>query len=108
MGDQSAGPQAWPGRSPLSDIDFNDFVALRRLHLTSGVVKAGDHYFANTRRMPAFVEEALIVLVAVGHATLGEPEPESAAQRVTVSESGRARYLQLCEAQRISPEGQAP
>lgn len=107
MTDQSAiAPQRWDTRQPLNHTDLTDFLALRRicghpdfrcLHGEAGLL------MENGRPLLPFIADGVTVLIEVGHATLGEPDPATGLRPVLVSASGRARYEHLCDRQAIPP-----
>lgn len=96
--------EGWRGRQPLTSTDLTDFLTLQRVcgRPDSRVGKLGDHYVENGRPALPFIADGLTALIEVGHVTLGEPDPASCNLRpVTATESGRARYEELCDRQGI-------
>lgn len=107
MTDEPAtGAPRWRDRQPLSGADLTDFLALRRIcgHPHSGVEQVAGQYVEHGRPVLPFIADGISVLLDIGHATLGEPDPVSGTSRpVLVTATGRARYEQLCDQQGIQP-----
>lgn len=96
----------WRNRPPLTGTDLIDFLALRRVcgRADSHIGKVGDDYVENGRPLLVFLADGLTALIEVGHVTLGEPDTTSCGiRRVTVTASGRARYEELCDKQKLPP-----
>lgn len=97
-----------PGASLLTDADWNDFMALRRLCGYPHYRCLQDHHqqlvTENGQRLLPFLADAVRTLIEVGHATLAEPDPGSggAYRPVLVTACGRARYEHLCDKQGIA------
>jgi hypothetical protein len=73
------------------------WIALRRAH-EGAVANLQGHWLDSGRRVPGYVADALDRLTSTGLLTLGEADPESCgARRVTVTDTGCARYLALCQ-----------
>jgi hypothetical protein len=96
---------AWRARVLLTGADLSDFIALRRVcgRTDSHVTQVGDGFYDGERQLLSHVEDGVRMLIEVGFATLGEPDPEDGRQLVTVRPDGRARYEELCERQGYPP-----
>lgn len=105
MSDQPrAEAEAWRKRQPLTGADISDFIALQRICALSDtqVLQVGNEFLQDERPLLPFVADSVRGLIEVGHATLGEPDPESHHIRpVVVTVSGRERYEQLCDKQGV-------
>lgn len=97
--------EAWRARELLTDANLADFIALRRVcgRPDSHVDQVGDDFYDAERRLLPHVEDGVTMLIEVGLATVGEPDPVYGRQRVTATPDGRARYEQLCEQQGYPP-----
>ena len=101
-----AASERWRDRQPLTGTDLIDFLALRRVcgRADSRIGKVGDDYVENGHPLLLFLADSLTTLIEVGHVTLGEPDTASCGIRpITVTTSGRARYEELCDRQKIPP-----
>jgi hypothetical protein len=89
----------------LTGADLSDFIALRRVcgRTDSHVTQIGDDMYDGERRLLPHVEDSVRMLVEVGLATVGEPDPEDGRRPVTATPDGRARYEELCERQGYPP-----
>lgn len=103
---ETTGSAGWRDRLPLTGTDLTDFLALRRMcaHPDSRVDRVENQYVENGRPVLPFLADGLTALIEVGHLTLGEPDPGSAARRpLLITAVGRARYEQLCDRQGLAP-----
>jgi hypothetical protein len=64
--------------SSFTGADFTDLAVLQRLQCAGSVMKVGDQYFADERRMALFIEDGLTALIGVGHVALSDPTRSSA------------------------------
>jgi hypothetical protein len=81
----------------LSDAEIDTLGALRRVGESDGaVMELGGRYFYRGHPMVPWLEGPLATLLAAGLITLADPDPGGyGARRVTVTETGRARYEEL-------------
>ena len=89
----------------LSGADLSDFVALRRVcgRTDYRVTQVDDDFYGGERQLLSHVEDGVRMLIEVGFATLGEPDPEYGRRPVVATPDGRRRYEQLCERQGYPP-----
>ena len=97
--------EGWRSRELLTGADLSDFIALRRVcgRSDSHVTQVGEGLYDGERPLLCHVEDGVRMLIEVGFATLGEPDPECGRQPVTVTPEGRARYEDLCQRQGYPP-----
>lgn len=89
-------PMEWQDRAPLSGPDLYDLLALERFLRAVSVVKVGERYVADEQRVAYVIQDHAPSLIAEGHIRLSAPDPElGGIQRVTVTESGKARLAEL-------------
>jgi hypothetical protein len=89
----------------VSGADLSDFIALRRVcgRTDSHVTQVGDDFYDAERPLLPHVEDGVRMLIEVGFATIGEPDPEYGRRPVSATSDGRARYEELCERQGYPP-----
>lgn len=105
-GEPATGAPQWRDRQPLSGADLTDFLALRRIcgDPDSRAEQVAGQYVEHGRPVLPCIADGISVLLDIGHATLGEPDPVSGTScPVLVTATGRARYEQLCDQQGIQP-----
>ncbi|MGH3815493.1 MAG: hypothetical protein ACRDUV_24090 [Pseudonocardiaceae bacterium] len=101
---EEAGSAEWRDRPPLTGTDMTDFLALRRVcvRADSDVDQGGEHFVEDQRPVLPFLADALAALIEVGHVTLNGSDSDGM-RRILVTASGRSRYEELCDRQKISP-----
>ena len=73
------------------------WIALRRTH-QGGVTNLAGQWLDSGSPVPGYVADALYRLTRIGHLALADPDPESCRARpVTVTDTGYARYVTLCQ-----------
>ena len=97
--------ETWRARVLLSGADLSDFIALRRVcgRIDSHVTQVDGDFYDGERKLLSHVEDGVRMLIEVGFATVGEPDPEYGRRPVSVTPDGRARYEELCERQGYPP-----
>ncbi|MGH3797153.1 MAG: hypothetical protein ACRDSP_19955 [Pseudonocardiaceae bacterium] len=97
--------RSWRDRQPLTSEELNAWLGLHRVcgRHDCGVSRVGVTYYDGERHLLPFIEDAVELLIDAGHATLGEPDPVHGRQHVTVTQTGRAWYEELCARQNLDP-----
>ncbi len=89
----------------VGDIGVAVWIALRRAH-QGGVANLAGQWFDSGSPVPGYVADALDRLTSAGQLALADPDPEfCGARRVTVTDTGCARYVTLCQVH--NPRGRA-
>ncbi|MGH3777872.1 MAG: hypothetical protein ACRDRR_19420 [Pseudonocardiaceae bacterium] len=82
-------------RAPGSGVA--GWIALRRAH-QGGVANLAGHWLDSGRPVPGYVADALDWFTRTGLLALADADPESGdLRRVTVTDTGCARYVELCQ-----------
>lgn len=79
----------------LSEADLYDWITLRRVS-DGGVTRQGNRWMDHGRRVPGYLTDALAALCHTGLVTLTGPPPGDLA-RAVLTDTGTARYEQLCQ-----------
>jgi hypothetical protein len=93
-------------RPSLTGADLYDWMALRRVS-AGGIARMGDHWFDHGPQIPSDVADALAILCdssAVALAELGG----SGLQRAALTDTGSARFQQLCRHRQTAARLPAP
>jgi hypothetical protein len=92
----------------VGDIGVAVRIALRRAH-QGGVTHLAGQWFDCGSSVPGYLADVLDRLVRSGQLALADPDPESCgARRVTVTDTGCARYVTLCQAHHSPGSGRSP
>jgi hypothetical protein len=85
------------------------WIALRKAH-QGGVTNLAGQWRECGSPVPGYVADALDRLTSSRQLALADPDPESSGgvQRVTVTDTGRARYVTLCQVHDSSDSGRPP
>lgn len=75
------------------------WLALRRVNV-GGVARCRDGWLHPAHPLGLLLSEFLEVLLAEGLIEVGDPSPQDDLSRVRLTDTGRARYTQLCRQQR--------
>jgi hypothetical protein len=79
------------------------WIALRRAH-QGGVTNLAGQWLDSASPVPRYLADALDRLTSSGQLALADPDPESCgARRVTVTDTGCARYVTLCQVHNSRP-----
>ncbi|MGH3772781.1 MAG: hypothetical protein ACRDRW_15555 [Pseudonocardiaceae bacterium] len=91
-------------RVPLAGAEVYEWVALRRV---SGgeVVKVGDRWLESGHRVPGYLTDTLVGLLAGGLVMLADPGAEAMAW-VVLTNTGADRYEWLCQQVLLLPGAQ--
>jgi hypothetical protein len=90
----SRGEALVSGRAPESGV--KTWIALRRAH-RGGVTNLAGQWYDSGRPVPGHVADALDELTSGGLLALGDDLEPGERRRVTVTDRGSARYLELCQ-----------
>ena len=85
-----------PQRGPVSDPGLSEWLALRRVQ-EGGVAKSAGVYFDHGRPAPGDLTEVFDRLTWTGLVTVAEGDPIWSVRRLSLTDTGHARYAVLCE-----------
>jgi hypothetical protein len=92
----------------IGDIGVAVWIALRRVH-QGGVTNLAGQWRDSGSPVPGYLADALDRLTSSGQLALAVADPESCgARRVTVTGTGRARYVTLCQVRHSPDAGRPP
>jgi len=91
----------------VSDPGLYERLALRRVH-DGGIAKSAGVYLDHGRPTPGYLADLFDQLIWTGCATVAEGDRIWGLRRVSLTESGRARYAEQCEQERAPGHHCAP
>ncbi|MGH3940143.1 MAG: hypothetical protein ACRDTG_16220 [Pseudonocardiaceae bacterium] len=89
----------------MSDPDLYPWLALRRVN-NGGMAKSAGAYFDHGRPTPAHLAEVFDQLLWTGFVTVAEGDTLWALRRMSLTDTGKARYVVLAE--QLDPAHAAP
>ncbi len=97
-----------PVSDRVGDIGVAVWIALGKAH-QGGVTNLAGQWCDSGSPVPSYVADALDRLTSSGQLALAVPDPESCgARRVTVTDTGCARYVTLCQVHHSPDSGRPP
>ncbi len=107
---QDSGTGHLGGRWAVSDPRLSEWIVLRRVH-DGGVAKVAGVYLDHGRPVPGHLTEVFDRLTWNGLLVVAEGEPIGELRRLSLTDTGQARYTALCaerQQQRAAHEAPAP
>jgi len=97
-----------PASDRVGDMGVAVWIALRKAH-QGGVTNLAGQWRDCGSPVPGYMADALNRLTDSGQLALADPDPEACgARRVTVTDTGYARYVTLCQVHTSSPDSGRP